>query len=336
MSQKYKELADFIRNKMRMQHVYQPLMVMECLKRGGSASVTDIARKLLGQDVSQIEYYEQITKNMVGRVLTNNKITEKIKDGRKISAYKIPEYSNLSETEIKDLITLCQTTMDEYVQKQGDQMWAHRRKSSGYIPGTLRYEVLKRAKSRCELCGVASDVKGLEVDHIVPRNKGGPNDISNLQVLCYSCNAMKRDRDDTDFRGIVESYEVRKEGCLFCDFQSGIDRKIEGQNELCYAIRDRYPVTKHHTLIIPKRHVADFFDLYQPERNSLHSLLDEQKKKIQETDKTVIAFNVGVNAGEEAGQTIFHCHVHLIPRRKDDDENPRGGIRGVISSKKDY
>ena len=78
MSQKYKELADFIRNKMRMSHVYQPLMLMECLERDGSASVTDIARKLLGQDVSQVEYYEQITKNMVGKVLTNNKITEKI------------------------------------------------------------------------------------------------------------------------------------------------------------------------------------------------------------------------------------------------------------------
>lgn len=336
MSQKYKELDDFIRNKMRMQHVYQPLMLMECLERGGSASVTNIAKKLLDQDVSQIEYYEHITKNMVGRVLTNNKITEKLKDGRKISGYKIPEYSNLSEKEIKDLVTLCQTKMDEYVQKQGDQMWTHRRKSSGYIPGTLRYEVLKRAKFRCELCGVTSDVKGLEVDHIVPRNKGGSNDISNLQALCYSCNAMKRDRDDTDFRGIAESYEVRKEGCKFCDFQSGTEREIEDQNELCYAILDGYPVTKHHTLIIPKRHVADFFDLHQPEKNALHSLLDEQKKKIQEADETVTAFNIGVNAGEEAGQTIFHCHVHLIPRRKGDDENPRGGIRGVISSKRNY
>jgi len=273
---------------------------------------------------------------MVGKVLTNNKITETLKDGRRISGYKISDYSDLSKMEVNDLISLCQTVMNEYVQKRGDQIWSHRRKSSGYIPGTLRYEVLKRAKFRCELCGVASDVKGLEVDHIVPRNKGGSNDISNLQTLCYSCNSMKRDLDDTDFRGIIESYEVREAGCLFCDFQSGTDRKIEDQNELCYTILDGYPVTKHHTLIIPKRHVADFFDLHQPEKNALHSLLDEQKKKIQQTDETVIAFNIGVNAGKEAGQTIFHCHVHLIPRRRGDDENQRGGIRGVISSKKNY
>ena len=240
MSKKYKELADFIRHKMRMSHVYQPLMLMECLKRDGSASVTDIARKLLGQDVSQVEYYEQITKNMVGRVLTKNEITEKLKDGHRISGYKIPGYSNLSDTEIQDLITLCQTTMDKYVQKRGDQIWTHRKKSSAYIPGTLRYEVFKRAKFRCELCGITSDVKGLEVDHIVPRNKEGSNDISNLQALCYSCNAMKRDRDDTDFRGIAESYEVRKVGCKFCDFQSDTEREIEGQNELCYAILDGY------------------------------------------------------------------------------------------------
>ena len=336
MSQKYEELADYIRNKMRMSHIYQPLMLMECLKKNGSASVTDIARKLLDQDISQVEYYEQITKNMVGRVLTKNAITEKLNDGRSISGYEIPEYKTLSKREVEDLITLCQARMDEYVDKRGDEIWSHRKKSSEYIPGTLRYEVLKRAKFCCELCGVTADIKGLEADHIVPRNKGGPNDISNLQALCYSCNSMKRDRDNTDFRGIVESYGARKKGCKFCDVQSDTNREIVGENKLCYAILDRYPVTKNHALIIPKRHVADFFDLYQPERNSIHALLNEQKKKLQETDKKVTAFNVGVNAGKDAGQTIFHCHIHLIPRRKDDDKDPRGGIRGVISSKKNY
>jgi hypothetical protein len=68
---------------------------------------------------------------------------------------------------------------------------------------TLRYEILKRAKFRCELCGISADEKALEVDHIVPRNRGGADDLPNLQALCYSCNAMKRDRDEVDFRGIA-------------------------------------------------------------------------------------------------------------------------------------
>ena len=85
---------------------------------------------------------------------------------------------------------------------------------------------------------------------------------------------------------------------------------------------DLNPVTPHHTLIIPKRHVADFFDLYQPEINAVHGLLWETQKEIEGLDEAVTGFNVGVNSGEDAGQTIFHCHIHLIPRRKGDAKNP--------------
>jgi 5-methylcytosine-specific restriction endonuclease McrA len=80
---------------------------------------------------------------------------------------------------------MCAEKIDQYVDKRGDRIWSHRRKSTGYISGTLRYEVLKRAKFRCELCGVSADEKALEVDHIIPRQIGGPDDISNLQALCY-------------------------------------------------------------------------------------------------------------------------------------------------------
>ena len=113
-------------------------------------------------------------------------------------------------------------------------------------------------------------------------------------------------------------------------------KRIIASNELCYAERDNYPVTKHHTLIIPKRHVSDFFELHQPEINAAHSLLDELKRGIQVLDNTVTGFNVGINCGEDAGQTIFHCHIHLIPRRKGDMKNPRGGVRGVIPNKRIY
>jgi ATP adenylyltransferase len=325
----YSVLSSFITEKMRMSHIYQPAMLIELLNNGGSADVRDIAKALLVRDISQIEYYQQIAKNMVGRVLTKNHgLAERDKN-----TYRLNGFENLSPSEISSLIDLCSEKIEEYIEKRGDRIWSHRKKSSGYISGTLRYDILKRAKYRCELCGVSAEEKALEVDHIVPRNDGGSDDPSNLQALCYSCNAMKRDRDDTDFRGIAESYDIRAKGCLFCEIDQS---RIIAENELCFAIRDRHCVTEHHTLIIPKRHTSDYFDLHQPEFNAVQTLMDGLKKEIEQLDGAVTGFNVGVNSGEDAGQTIFHCHVHLIPRRNGDTENPRGGVRGVIPGKQNY
>ena len=144
---------------------------------------------------------------------------------------------------------------------------------------------------------------------------------------------MKRDTDDTDFRMISESYEKRVEGCIFCEMPK---EKVIAENELAYAIVDTFPVTKHHTLIIPKRHTSDFFSLYQPERNAIQSLLEQIRGDILEIDPSVSGFNVGNNIGETAGQTVMHCHTHLIPRRDGDTSNPRGGVRGVIPDKQNY
>ena len=121
--------------------------------------------------------------------------------------------------------------------------------------------------------------------------------------------------------------------CIFCAM--GCNRTI-AENELCYAIRDGFPVTEHHTLIIPKRHVADYFDLYQPELNAIHSMLSTRQQFLLKSDPTISGFNIGINAGRSAGQTIFPVHVHLIPRRDRDVEDPRGGVRGVIPSKQRY
>ena len=158
--------------------------------------------------------------------------------------------------------------------------------------GTLRYEVLKRARFRCELCGVSADIRALEVDHIVPRNRGGTDDPDNLQALCYSCNSMKRDRDATDFRKVRETYGRREPGCPFCEMPE--DRVI-AENELAYAVRDAFPVTVLHTLVIPKRHVSGYFDLGQAELNACHRLLEQEKEAIEHADTSVEGFNVGIN-----------------------------------------
>ena len=112
-------------------------------------------------------------------------------------------------------------------------------------------------------------------------------------------------------------------------------RVIES-NEHALSFLDEYPVTKFHTLIIPKRHVATYFDLTNEERECMHELLNSNRAKIQGKDSTVEGFNIGWNCGEVAGQTIFHAHVHLIPRRKNDVEHPRGGVRHLIPGKGNY
>ena len=121
--------------------------------------------------------------------------------------------------------------------------------------------------------------------------------------------------------------------CIFCNIPKS---RIISSNELAVVIKDNYPVTKHHCLIISKRHCVDYFDLYQPEINAITQLINQTKKELVKKDKSIKGFNIGNNSGEVAGQTIFHCHIHLIPRRKGDVENPRGGVRRVIPSKQNY
>ena len=129
---------------------------------------------------------------------------------------------------------------------------------------------------------------------------------------------------------------MSKISCLFCDVQT-IDReRIIAENSLVFAIRDGFPVTEGHTLFIPKRHALDYFSLTQEEVLAINQLMDLHRKLLQKEDPTIDGFNIGMNCGETAGQTIFHCHVHLIPRRKGDVENPRGGVRHIIAGKGFY
>ena len=124
------------------------------------------------------------------------------------------------------------------------------------------------------------------------------------------------------------------EDCIFCN---KTNCKVISSTKHFFIIRDTaYPVTKHHTLIITNRHVDDYFDLNKEEINDLDEILKNQKRELKQLDKDISAFNIGVNIGRDAGQSIMHCHIHLIPRRKGDVEDPRGGVRGVIPEKQKY
>ena len=125
---------------------------------------------------------------------------------------------------------------------------------------------------------------------------------------------------------------MSKTDCVFCNISQ--DRVI-AQNNLCFAIYDGFPVSRGHVLIIPKRHVADYFSLTEEELMEMHQMMRELKIRL-DADLTPDGYNVGVNVNEAAGQTVFHVHIHLIPRYKGDVENPRGGVRGVIPNKQRY
>ena len=118
--------------------------------------------------------------------------------------------------------------------------------------------------------------------------------------------------------------------CLFCNKSEFIL-----ENEYWRCIYDNYPVSKGHTLIIPKRHFNDYFLSTETERIYFDSILFKLKEHLDK-EYTPEGYNVGFNVNQEGGQTIFHCHIHVIPRYRGDVDNPRGGVRGVIPSKQNY
>ena len=121
--------------------------------------------------------------------------------------------------------------------------------------------------------------------------------------------------------------------CLFCNIK---ESSLADENTLAYASYDTYPVSKFHCLIIPKRHAKDYFELTNDEVVACNDLIKKIKEEILLKDPSVKGFNIGSNAGKIAGQSVLHCHIHLIPRREGDVENPQGGVRSVIPLKQHY
>jgi diadenosine tetraphosphate (Ap4A) HIT family hydrolase len=120
--------------------------------------------------------------------------------------------------------------------------------------------------------------------------------------------------------------------CPFCTVQD-TDKILV--SEYCFARWDKYPVTVGHLLIIPNRHIGDYFLLAPSEKTGVWVMVDEAQRLLEQRHRPD-GYNVGINVGAAAGQTVNHCHIHLIPRRWGDTNNPRGGVRGVIAGKADY
>ncbi len=124
------------------------------------------------------------------------------------------------------------------------------------------------------------------------------------------------------------------EDCLFCKWKEDKE-KIVLENEFAFARFDEFGVSRGHILFITKRHVRDFFETTIEEKQAIFELIDKAKELIDGKFRPT-GYNIGMNCGISAGQTIMHVHVHLIPRYDGDVENPRGGIRGVIPQKQSY
>jgi ATP adenylyltransferase len=320
-----KTLEDFKRliRTTQMSHIYKPVMLQAVLKRGGKASKAEIAADIIQRDGLQQEHYRRnIIDRQPGVRLVRDGALKR--DGENYSLAS--PFDQLAESDRLELIAECERRIEEFIERHGDRFGSP---NSDPVPGSLAYEVRKRSGGRCELCGVSHEEVALEVDHIVPRSIGGSNDLSNLQALCRTCNAEKGNRDDTDFRTITASFEHREPDCIFC-------QKETGDDPLAFVVDDGFPVTEGHSLIIPRRHVASYFDLHQSERNAMERLMHKRREELLAGDPSIAGFNVGINAGEAAGQTVFHVHIHLIPRRHGDVDDPQGGVRAVIPEKQRY
>ncbi len=125
----------------------------------------------------------------------------------------------------------------------------------------------------------------------------------------------------------------QKPSCPFCELPP---QRVLVSNAHGVVIRDAFPVSPGHTLIIPHRHIGSFFELTPPERESLLQLLNQARAQLQKSSPTPDGFNIGINDGPAAGQTVPHLHVHLIPRYVGDVADPRGGLRWVIADKAAY
>jgi diadenosine tetraphosphate (Ap4A) HIT family hydrolase len=323
---KFEDLKDFLENRMRMSHIYQPLFIKSLIEAGGSATIRQLAHKFLSQDESQILYYEKRIKEMPLKVLRNHGVVSSKGD---FVSLNIKKLSYEQKVQIK---MICEQKLQEFLLKKGLGTWDYRMLDTDPIPDVLRYRVLMESGGRCALCGATKRERPLDVDHIIPRSKGGKNVYENLQILCSKCNRSKGNKDKTDFRDDILPESDPE--CPFC--YESVKTRIVKQLDSIFAIEDRYPVTKGHLLIIPKRHTPDYFTLSKLEKDSIEDILQILQRQILVKDPSVTGFNIGINNGESAGQTIFHAHIHLIPRRDGDTDNPRGGVRGVIPGKRSY
>ena len=187
------ELLEFITSKMRMSHVYQPLLIRSLLDAGGQASLRQVAAAFVAEDEAQLRYYEERIKTMPLKVLRKHGVCSYHNGVVSL------DVDTLTFEQRATLRAACEQRIAAFLQQRGVDAWHQGALNVEPVGESLRFEILKRDRV-CQLCGAGPNNDVLEVDHIVPRSKGGSNEAGNLQVLCARCNRGKSNRDNTDFR----------------------------------------------------------------------------------------------------------------------------------------
>ena len=275
----YDQLLEFVQDSMpkRMQHIYLPLLVAELVDSDGSATKRQLAEALLVRDESQAMYYEKLLKEMPLRVLSKHGIISR--EGNLVSLH----VNKLTYEQKSQIKMHCEKALREYLINKGLETGDDRVLGTDSIPDSLRYRVLKESGGRCALCGATKKERPLDVDHIKPRSKGGKNEYDNLQVLCSKCCRSEGNKDNTDFRDDLIETAV---DCPFCYHQ--LQGMIVAEYDSVFAIEDRYPVSKGHYLIIPKRHSVDYFLLTDVEKQDADKLIRILRKRLTESDNTIL------------------------------------------------
>jgi ATP adenylyltransferase len=243
-----------------MSHIYQPLMLKAILKAQGDVSRRQIAAAFLAYDQSQLDYYEEIVKRYPTATLKRRGLIEYGRGMYRLAA----SFNGMTFEERSTLADLCDAKLETYLSAQQGNLWRHRAQNYEPLRGSLRWQIIVRAGGRCEACGTSAKERGLHVDHIFPRSKGGTNDVDNLQALCSLCNIQKLDREAIDFSNIASRLTRRDSNCIIC---CAPDRAHNVERTLAFGWLDGSDF-----FIAPRRHGATYANLMQPELNAIRAI----------------------------------------------------------------
>ena len=256
------KLADFLSRRMSMTEVYQPVIVKELLLNNGKCKKTDLAAAIAKYDLSILDYYRKVVMRWPKATLSKHQIVEYQRRGE---IFKINgDMFDLNDISLE--LELCESKIAE---------WIDKKKAVEHSPQaneSVRYKILKNAKGKCELCGIPSSLRPIDIDHIVPqstKNKNGKvnkngewidvHSEENLQALCYKCNRAKRATDSTDFRRTKKLVRDNIPEIIRADGRSPIIKELRGQS-LISALDDKL-LEEHEEYIAERDHRKSVYEL---------------------------------------------------------------------------
>lgn len=257
------ELIQFLTQKMSMTEVYQPVIVKELLLNGGECTKDELASKLAEYDLSVREYYRKIVMRWPKITLSKHHIIRYERKGERF----ILECDLVGNDDVDKAIKICDSKIAEWIEKKRD------REKSPVANDSVRYRVLKRAKGKCELCGIPSGLRPIDIDHIIPQSTADKNgkvlmngqrinvhSECNLQALCFKCNRAKRAADDTDFRRTQKLVRDRIPEIIKQSGRDPILRKVTDKR-LVAALNEK--LIEEHEEYIDSRNVEELADMVE-------------------------------------------------------------------------